>query len=187
MRQLRGGGGAVDVLKSHFLSRWIRLWIYPSKEENILKCKHFVLILAEMSTTKTLADRIQEEKERFKKRLEQLESAELQRMIDEYEDGSKRLAILKEKIELVLGSPLQETPFPKERVKGKGNRPKVTPEDVFKGMVALLKDHPEGLKKKEIAEHLNVGQPKVDEAFALGGTQFEPRMRGPKAVIKLKG
>jgi len=139
-----------------------------------------------MRTTKTLADRIEEEKERHKKRLELLDSGELQKLIAEYEEGSKRLEILKKKIELIIGAPLQETPAPKERVKAKGKRPKATPEDVLKGMLALLKDHPEGLKKKEIADHLNVGQPKLDEAFALGETQFEPRMRGPKAVIKLK-
>ena len=181
------GRGAVDLLECHFLSRWIRLRVYPSKEENIWKYKEFFLILAEMSTTKTLADRIQEEKERYKKRLEQLESGDLQRMIDEYEDGSKRLAILKERIELILGSPLQEPPAAaKEQQKDQSNRPKITAEDALNKMVALLTMHPEGLSKKDIEKELNIGSPKVDEAFALGKDQFEPRNRGPKAVIKLK-
>jgi hypothetical protein len=52
-------------------------------------------------------------------------------------------------------------------------------------MVALLTDHPKGMKSKEIAELLNVGLPKIAEAISLNESLFEKREKGPKSVIQL--
>lgn len=138
-----------------------------------------------MSISKTLADRIKEEAELHQRRLERLQSQELQKMIQEYEHWSKRLPELKLEIEAILGSTIEEKPAP-EKKREIPNRPKTSANDVLTRMVDLLKKHPNGLSKSEIAVCLNIGKPKIEEAFALGKAQFEPRTRGPKAVIKFK-
>lgn len=134
----------------------------------------------------SLADRIKEETERYKKKLELLESGKLQTMLEEYEDSSKRLAQLKADIEAILGTSFQEPEQSKKKQNSKTNRPKKSAQDVLKEMVDLLEKHPEGMKKADIAKGLNVGEPKVAEAFNLDRSKFEEPMRGPKAVIKLK-
>ena len=139
-----------------------------------------------MSTTKSLAERIREETERYKQRLAFLESGELQKMIDEYEHWSKRLPVLRAEIEEILGTSFEESVSSKEKKGSKGNRSKKTAGEVLKDMVALLEKHPEGLKKAAIAKELNVGEPKIAEAFNLDKSKFDEPMRGPKAVIKLK-
>ena len=143
-----------------------------------------------MNTLENISDRIQEEIERHKKRLEQLESGEVQRMIAEHEHWSKRLPILREEIEAILGSPLETSSVSREiatlNKKGKPNRPKKPTGEVLKEMVALLTDHPKGMKSKEIAELLNVGLPKIAEAISLNESLFEKREKGPKSVIQLK-
>jgi len=139
-----------------------------------------------MTTTKSLADRIKEQTERYKKKLELLGSGELQKMIDEYEHWSKRLPQLRAEIEAILGAPLQEPEPSEKKDGGKVNRAKKTAEEVLQGMINLLEKHPEGMKKADIARELNVGEPKVAEAFNLDRSKFEEPMRGPKAVIKLK-
>jgi hypothetical protein len=139
-----------------------------------------------MSTPKPLTEWIEAEKERYKKKLEQLDSSELQKLIAEYEDGSKRLQVLKEKIELIIGSPLQETPAPKDKGKDQSNRPKISAEDARSKVISLLKNHPEGMSKTDIEKQLNIGKPKIEEAIALDKSLFEPRKRGAKAVIRLK-
>lgn len=139
-----------------------------------------------MSNTISLTDRIKNETERYKKKLELLESGELQKKIDEYEQLSKRLPILKAEIEAVLGAFFEEPEASKEKGSRKSNRPKKSAEEVLQGMIDLLEKHPDGLKKTKIAEELKVGEPKVVEAFNLNRSKFEEPMRGPKAVIKLK-
>ena len=141
-----------------------------------------------MSTpNKSLSEKIKEQAEIHKRKLELLESGELQRMIDEYEHCLKRIPILKAEIKDILGVSLEEEPKATENPEQqRSNRPKKSPQEVLKEMVDLLKAHPEGLKKKEIAERLKVGLPKVDEAFSQDKSLFAERNRGPKAVIKLK-
>jgi len=139
-----------------------------------------------MTTTMSLADRIKEETERYKKKLEFLESGQLQAMLEEYEHCSKRLPQLKAEIEAILGTAFQEPEPSKKKDGGKVNRAKKTAEEVLQEMIVLLEKHPDGLKKTKIAEDLKVGEPKITEAFNLDKSKFEEPMRGPKAVIKLK-
>lgn len=134
----------------------------------------------------SLTDRIKNETERYKKKLELLESGELQKKIDEYEQLSKRLPLLKAEIEAVLGVFLGEPEASKAKGSRKSNRPKKSAKEVLQEMIDLLEKHPDGLKKSKIAEELKVGEPKVAEAFNLNRSKFEEPMRGPKAVIKLK-
>jgi hypothetical protein len=139
-----------------------------------------------MSTAKSLNEQKQELLEFHRQRIHLIESGELQKMIDEHEHWSKRLPLLKAEIDAILEASLRVTEPSKGKENGKTNRPKKSAQDVLKEMVDLLEKHPEGMKKADIAKKLNVGNPKVDEAFALDQSRFEPRMRGPKAVIKLK-
>jgi hypothetical protein len=143
-----------------------------------------------MSTTKTLNDRAEEKKEFHKKQQELIESDEFEKMLVDYEHWSKHLPILKAQIESVLGPLLEEQSVHSETVipekKGNTNRPTKPAADVLKEMVDLLKNHPEGMRSKEIAELLNVGLPKIAEAISLNEALFEKREKGPKSVIKLK-
>ena len=139
-----------------------------------------------MTTTMSLADRIKEETERYKKKLEFLESGKLQAMLEEYEHWSKRLPQLKAEIEAIIGTSFQAPESSKKKDGGKVNRPKKTADEVLQEMIVLLEKHPHGLKKAAIAKDLNVGEPKVAEAFYLDKSKFEEPMRGPKAVIKLR-
>jgi hypothetical protein len=143
-----------------------------------------------MNTPGGISHRIQEKIEQNKKEVELLESEKLRSMVADYEHWSKHLPILKAQIESVLGPLLEEQAVHPETVvpekKSKPNRPKKSAADVLKEMVALLTNHPEGMKSKEIAKILNVGLPKIAEAISLNESLFEKREKGPKSVIKLK-